>query len=77
MWISNADSRKTVPRSYEVRSAIVHGRSDYSDEELTEANEVADDLLRRSLLALIGKTQAIDPSADVPNRVRSSGVTTP
>jgi hypothetical protein len=59
--------RRVVPRSYKVRGAIVHGRSDYSDEDLTEANEVADDLLRRSLLALISKAEPFDPSADEPH----------
>jgi hypothetical protein len=57
---------KSIPRSYATRGALVHGRSNYTDEALEEAIEIADKLLRRSLAAVINKTEAITPSDDPP-----------
>jgi hypothetical protein len=49
-----------LQESYDARVAIAHGRSTYRDEDLWRAVDIADELLREALKALIQRTDQVD-----------------
>lgn len=56
-----------LPRSHDMRNAVVHGKPDYTDTDVAEAITVADDVLRRSLIRLAATEPHVDLTAE-PDR---------
>lgn len=61
-----------MPTSYGMRGEILHGQSGFTEEQVDEAVDTADDLLRRSLLAVIAREDAVDWVA-LANPIKASG----
>lgn len=64
---------RELPRSRDVRNAVVHGRADHTDAEVEDTIATADEVMRRSLVALAAEQRRIDLTARTWSPARRTG----